>query len=173
MSKQLIIRSLACISLFCCGQKSSHAQSEGYESSAFDRELAWIAARNSPILNMLTGAEEVTLQNKQTWLLGVGKATLTVAAKRSETKKQELLRVAQSRAAANILKLTNTQLTSKSQSSERFQVSGQGEGDKVSFNHHFSEKICVHASGNVSRLSDLGFWESKGSVFVAVGTRIR
>jgi hypothetical protein len=124
-------------------------------------------------MSVLSGAEEITLRNKQTWLVGVGRAALTAGSKRSETSKQEIFRVAQFRAAANILKLNNTQLTSTSRSDSRFQVSGPGESDKVSFEQNFSETIRVHASGNVPGLSDLGSWEAGGFIYVAVGTRIR
>lgn len=173
MNKKLVIRCLACVFLSFAFSVSSPAQSEGCDNSAFDKELALQAVRSSRILSLLSGAEEITLRNKQTWLVGVGRAALTVASKRSETSKQELFRVAQFRAAANILKLSNTQFTSTSRSDSRFQVSSAGEGDKVSFEQNFSEKIRVHASGNMAGLSDLGSWESNGFVFVAVGTRIR
>jgi hypothetical protein len=173
MNKKIVIRCLGCVLLSSAFPVSSPAQSDGCDNSALDKEIALQAVRNSRILSTLSGAEEITLRNKQTWLVGVGRAALNVASKRSETSKQELLRVAQFRAAANILKLSNTQLTSISRSDSRFQASSAGEGDKVSFEQNFSEKIRVHAFGNMPGLSDLGSWESGGSVFVAVGTRIR
>jgi hypothetical protein len=173
MNKLRIVRNMACIILMHCAQENVQGLPVWEETSSSDRQLALTAARNSKLLSILSGAEEVVLQNGQTWLLGVGHAPLNASARRSDAVKQQRLRVAQANAAANIVKMRGSQVTSTSQLITRFKASDDRKGEKASFETEFSERARVHASGFVSGLCDLGVWESSDFLYVAVGTRIR